>query len=192
MKFYWGKIKSLTSALLPGAASFVIAAGWNWYHLPHRPHLKIIIITLIATLILWLGYIIGKKILLFILRKKTTHPFWVGIFPNYLNRLYLAFSSLFLVFFSSYEIVSLIYFAFALGIVFLTLESIFKQHPRGKDWQKINRLLFTWGLFLFVFNSICQYSAFHYYILDPGAKDYNVILFRAWAMTDMWLSLFSA
>lgn len=192
MNRHWGKIKNIVSALLPGAASFVIAAGWNWYHIPHRPHTKIILITLAATLIIWLAYTIGKKILLFILRKKTSHPFWVGVFPNYLNRLYLSFASLFLVFFSPYEITSLIYFSFALTIVFFTLESIFKQHPMGKDWRKINRLLFAWGMFLFIFNSICQYTAFRYYILDPGAKYYNVSLFRAWAMTAMWLGLFSA
>lgn len=192
MKFPWGKIKNAVSALLPGAASFVIASGWNWYHLPHRPHTKIILATLVVTLLIWLAYIIGKKILLLILRKKTFHPFWTSVFPNYLNRLYLSFASLFLVFFSPYEITSLIYFALALTIVFFTLESIFKQHPRGKDWQKINRLLFIWAMFLFIINSICQYFAFRYYILDLEAKYYNVSLFRAWAMTAMWLGLFSA
>jgi len=191
MKELIKKLFRKISALLPGAASFVIAASWNWYHLPHRPHTKIILITLAATAILWILYIVGKKILTLILRKKTTHPFWTTIFPIYLNRLYLAFSTLFLVFFSKHEIISLIYFALAITFFFFNLESILKQHPAGKNWVTVNRLLFIWAMFLFIFNSICQYLAFSYYILDPGAKYYNVSLFRAWAMTAMWMGLFS-
>lgn len=191
MKEVAKKIFAVFSALLPGAASFFITAGWNWYHIPHTQKMILVRNTVIETIILWILFTVAKKILIALLRRKNLNPFWTNVFPHYFNRLYCAFSLLFLVFFSKNEIISLVYFAFALTVFFFTLESILKQHPAGKKWVTINRLLFFWAIFLFALNAVNQYTAFRYYILDPEAKYYNVSLFRAWAMASLWLGLFS-
>lgn len=191
MTYYWKKIKYFLSLFAPLVASFIVSISWNWYHIPFSQKEKIIYQTISYTILILLFFLLTKKIITAILRKKTTLPFWSNILPTYLDRLFLVFSLLFLVFFSNNELVSLIYFGLIISILCLTLESVFKYHPQADIFKNINRLIFVWVLFLFIFNSVCQYFAFKYYILDPGAKYYNVSLFRSLAMTALWLGLYS-
>ena len=77
MKEVAKKIFALISALLPGAASFFITAGWNWYHIPHTQKMVLMRNTAIETIILWILFTVAKKILIAFLRRKNLNPFWI-------------------------------------------------------------------------------------------------------------------
>ena len=60
-----GKIKNILRPAMYGiVGSFIITAGWNWYHIKRRPHLKFVLISIAAWLVIYLAFIGGKKLFL--------------------------------------------------------------------------------------------------------------------------------
>ncbi len=185
MKSFWLK---LVEVFYVSSASFLIVAGWNWYHLPHKPLTRFIVVSAIMWLLFFTLYyatrISGEKVL----KRIRPNSFWSQEFQKSFHRLFLTFSLAFIVFFIRNEFWSLVYFLAIIFIFYRELQDIFKRHANAKEWQRINRNIFIVFFFLFVLNSVIQYFAFQYYILDASAKLYNVVLFRAWTMTMFWLA----
>ncbi|TSC84882.1 MAG: Sulfatase [Parcubacteria group bacterium Gr01-1014_13] len=187
LKIFFNRIKSWLPALYGLAGSFVITAGWNWYHVKYRPHLRFVLISLATWIIIYLLFVTGKKLFLYVVRKMERHPFWYTEFANSIDKLFLTVSLLFLVFFSRNELLSLVYSIVILALLFFVADRQMSRHHGASDWRIINRGLFAIILFLFTLNGILQYFGFRFYILDAQSKIYNVIVFRAWSMTMLWL-----
>ena len=187
LKSFFNRIKPRLPALYGLAGSFVITAGWNWYHLKHRPYSKFILISLATWVIIYLLFVAGKKLFLYIVRKMERHPFWYTEFAKSIDKLFLTASLLFLIFFSRNEVLSLVYSVIILALLFFVAGRQLTRHHGASDWKIINRGLFAIVLFLFTLNSILQYFGFKFYILDAQSKIYNIIVFRAWSMTMLWM-----
>ncbi|HLC69570.1 MAG TPA: LTA synthase family protein [Patescibacteria group bacterium] len=178
----------LVEVFYVSSAAFLIISGWNWYHLPHKPLTRFIVVSFVMWLVVFGAYYavkyLGKKILQYF-RPGT---FWSKEFQQSFHRLFLVFSLAFLVFFIRNEFWSLVYFLTVIWLFYSELQDIFKGHHNADSWHKINRYVFTLFFLLFILNSVIQYFAFQYYILDASAKLYGVVLFRAWTMTMFWLA----
>ncbi|MFA5062001.1 MAG: sulfatase-like hydrolase/transferase [Patescibacteria group bacterium] len=180
-------IKKIGSVAYAVAGSFVISAGWSWYHIAKRPHWRFVLIACLFWLGIFAGYCIFKWLYGYLTTKLNRHNFWQTEFKKYLDSLFFILSLSFLAFFSRWEWLSLVYFLFIFGLLFWRLQFYLGLHPNGNAWKKINRQVFVFILFLFLLLSGLQYAAYHYYILDPNIKFYNIVLFRSWAMTMFWV-----
>jgi len=180
-------IKKTLSAFYGLAGTFIITAGWNWYHLKHRPYLRFILISLATWIIIYFLFRAGKAVFLYLVRKTGRHFFWHTEFAKSLDRLFLTASLLFLVFFLRNDLLSLVYSMSILALLFFVVSRQLSRHHGASDWKIINRGVFAIIFFLFTINSILQYYGFKFYILDAQSKIYNVIIFRSWSMTMLWL-----
>lgn len=170
------------------AAAFIISAGWSWYHWPHRPHGPFIWRTVILLAVALAAYQIFRAGYRLYVRHSRRLPFWQDDFVRVLDQLFFIFSLSFLSFFSRWEIVSVLWFL-AVGVLFYwRLQSFFSAHPLALAWRTVHRAVFIWAGFLFCLNVLLQYIAYRYYILDAFVGYYNVVLFRAFAMTAFWLA----
>jgi phosphoglycerol transferase MdoB-like AlkP superfamily enzyme len=95
------------------------------------------------------------------------------------------------VFFSEHELINLFYFSGILILLFWRFDKFLFQHSFHKDWRIVGRAIFYLAFFIFLTNAFFQYFAYAFYILDSNIKYYNIVLFRAWAMTMFWLCGFS-
>ena len=178
-----GKLPTLYG--LVGA--FVITAGWNWYHVKYRPHLRFVLISLATWVIVYLLFLAGKALFLYIVRKTERHPFWYTEFAKSIDKLFLTASLLFLTFFSRNELLSLVYSMGILALLFFVIGRQLSRHHGASDWRIINRAVICIVFLLFILNSALQYFGFKFYILDAQSKIYNIIVFRAWSMTMLWM-----
>jgi phosphoglycerol transferase MdoB-like AlkP superfamily enzyme len=185
------KIKKLWPAVLPIAGSFVISAGWNYYHIRHVPVWRFIVISLAVWLAAAACYFVFKKLFVYFSKKFNRHTFWQEEFVHYLDELFFLFSMLFVVFFLKHEWISLIYFTLTASLIFWRLQQYLSRHPDAKGWLIVNKSVFVLVIYLFILLSFFQYAAFHYYILDTNIKFYNIVLFRSWAMSMFWVLGFS-
>ncbi|MBU0546418.1 LTA synthase family protein, partial [Patescibacteria group bacterium] len=167
--------------------SFFIASGWNWYHLAKRPHWRFALITLGMTAGLVVGFIVFKKAYRFAVRRWKRHAFWQTDFFAALDSLFFIFSLNFLVFFSRVEILSLFIVSITIALFFLRLHKFLAKHPNSSEWQGVNKMIFVLFYFLFLLNNLLQYVGYNFYILDPNARFYNIVLFRSFSMTMFWL-----
>lgn len=174
------------------AGSFFISSGWLWYHYSHHPRVRIIIVTLITTALIFASYKLFKHFFGHLAIRFHRHPFWPAEFKNFLDKLFFVFSLLFLVFFSHSEILSFIYVSAVLLLLFYALHSALRKHPAATPWLAVNRSVFILGYFIFIFSGIAQYAARRFFIFDVGAKFYDIVIFRAVAMTAFWLLGFAA
>ena len=180
-------VKARLPTLYGVVGAFVITAGWNWYHVKYRPHLRFVLISLAAWVIIYLLFVAGKALFLYIVKKKERHPFWHTEFAKSIDKLFLTASLLFLTFFSRNELLSLAYSVGVLALLFFVVGRQLSGHHGAPDWKIINRAMFTIVLFLFTLNSVLQYFGFKFYILDSQSKIYNIIVFRSWSMTMLWM-----
>ncbi len=187
LKSVFHRLKSFWPAIYGLAGVFFITAGWNFYHLKYRPHWRFVLISIITWIVLYLGFVAGKFLFLYFVRKTKLHSFWHTEFARSIDRLFFTASLLFLVFFSRHELLSLIYSASILLLLFFVVNRQLSRHPLATDWQTINKGVFAIVFFLFTINSVLQYFGFKFYILDAQSKIYNIIVFRAWSMTVLWL-----
>lgn len=185
------RLKSWWPAVYGLAGAFFITAGWNFYHLKYRPHWRFVLISIITWIVIYLGFVAGKCLFLYFVKKTKRHHFWHTEFARSIDKLFFTASLLFLVFFSRYEVLSLIYSAAVLALLFFVVNRQLSRHPRAADWKIINKGVFAIVFFLFVLNSALQYFGFKFYILDAQSKIYNVIVFRSWSMTMLWLMGFA-
>src|SRR3989338_10872805 len=99
-------IKKTLPAFYGLAGAFIITAGWNWYHLKHKPYLRFVLISLAAWVIIYFLFRAGKTVFLYLVRKTERHPFWYTEFVKSIDRLFLTASLLFLVFFLLNDLLS--------------------------------------------------------------------------------------
>ena len=180
-------IKTKTPSFYPVVGSFVITAGWNWYHLAYRPHYRFVLISLAVWAAVWAAYRLFKWLFVYLTGRFKRHPFWQKEFPDFLDELFLIISFTFLIFFSRWELLSLVYFVLVMILFFIRLHAYLRRHPAAAPWLAVNRAVFILGLFIFLISSLGQYLAYHYYILDSNIKFYNIVFFRSFAMTMFWL-----
>lgn len=170
--------------------SLIIVAGWNWYHLPHRWWLLLAI-----TVGMWGGVAGMVTLVEFFYRKlinKYGHlSFWKNDFASILDELFFVFSLFFLAYFSRWEWVSLLWFLVVFGLMFWRLEVHLSKHPTATLWKTVNRAMFLFTGFLFLVNTLFQYIAYHFYILDSSVRFFSIVLFRAWSVTSFWLLTFA-
>src|SRR3989344_5966002 len=174
-------------ALYGLVGAFIIAAGWNWYHLPKRPHLRFVVISLVVWVAVYLAFRLGKKLFLYAVRKTERQPFWYTEFAESIDKLFFTSSLLFLMFFSQNELLNLVYSVGVLALLFFVVNRQLSGHERAADLRVINKEMFVIALFLFLLNGILQYYGFSFYILDAQSKIYNVVVFRSWSMTMLWM-----
>jgi len=184
-------IKKLLTSIIPAVGAFFIAVGWSYYHLDRRDHLHFAIKALILTTVIFIFYYAIKFLFWKITNKFNKHPFWTNEFYHQLDSLFLVFSLSFLVYFFHVEIFSLIYFALILLAIFWRVQSVLVHHPNALVWKKINQLYFELFLFVFIFSAICQYWNFNFAVVETQKKVYDIVLFRAWSISMVWLGLYA-
>ena len=180
LKNNWPVIYSLVG-------SFIIAEGWDFYHLIHKPAWQSVLYTVLVGLGIFIAFQIFKRLYLWLTARYNRHIFWQTEFSGYLDKLFLIFSLTFVIFFSQSELFSLIYFAAIVIIFFIFLDRYLRRHPAAAPWLAVNRSFFILLIFIFILSGFFQYVAHQYYILDVNARIFNIVFFRAWAMTMFWL-----
>ena len=81
------KIKKLWPAILPIAGSFVISAGWNYYHIRHVPVWRFVVISMAVWLAAAACFFVFKKLFVYFSKKFSRHIFWQEEFVHYLDEL---------------------------------------------------------------------------------------------------------
>ncbi len=168
-------------------ASFIITAGWGWYHFSHHPRQLFIVKEMVVWCFVWVLYQMGKRALVYGLRQFKRHHFWHETFIGFLDTLFLYFSLLFVIFFFRNELLSLVYVSVVMLALYVRLQRYLGHHPQARPWLTVNKAVFVLAYFLFIIQSILQYTAYHYYILDSNVRFFNIVLFRSVAMTLFWL-----
>ena len=167
--------------------SFFIAAGWGWYHFNRHPKFvflgKNLALWVAVTLIFHLFAICYR----FLVRRSGRDIFWRETFLAYLAELYFFASLFFLVFFSTREWLSLVFFLVIFCLFFWRTQRVLGLHSNGKEWQAANRTIFLLSGFLFLVEAILQYAAYHYYILDSNIRYFDIVFFRSLAMVAFWM-----
>ncbi len=167
--------------------AFVIAAGWNWYHTPYRPHSRFVFISVITWGVVYAGYRLFKWAYHFLTAKFNRHIFWQKEFGQFLDSLFFLFSLFFLVFFSRWELLSIAVVLFIMAALFWKTQTYLSAHPNATQWKMVNKNIFTLIFFLFALFSVFQYAAYRLADFDAYLKFYNIVFFRAWAMTMFWV-----
>jgi len=189
------KIKKIIKKNLPIIynimGGFIIVAGWNWYHLSHKPHFRFILISILMWFGLVFGFWIFKIIYKKLIKKFGRIGFWQKEFFSSIDELYLNFSLFFLVFFSTNEILSLVYFLCVMVVFFWRFQVHLSRHPTAFLWLTVNRAVFIFTVFLFLVTAFLQYLSYNYYILDTSYDYFSIVLFRSWAITSFWLAGFA-
>lgn len=187
LKTLFHRMKKMSSALYGIAGAFVIAAGWNWYHTPYRPHSRFIIISLFTWMGVYIGYRLFKWSYHFLTIKFNRHIFWQKEFSKFLDSLFFICSLFFLIFFSRSELLSVGGFLFLLAALFWRTQTYLSAHPNAREWKMVNKNIFTIIFFLFALFSVFQYAAYRFANFDPYLKFYNIVMFRSLAMTMFWI-----
>ena len=164
-------------------ASFIIAAGWNWYHAPYRPHGRFVFISMLTWAVIFVGYYLGKRLYSICVVRFDRDVFWQADFVSMLDRLFLQLSLFFLIFFSRNQMLSVLLFLVMIIVLFYTTQRYLSAHPNSGAWKQVNQRFFYLILFLFSFFATVQYLAFRMANFDAFIKFHNIVLFRAWAMT---------
>lgn len=184
--------KKIKPAIYLIAGSFIIAAGWSWYHIFKHPKWVFLGKALLVWAAVYIGYRLFKIFYVALVRRFNRHEFWRKDFLGFLDKLFLSFSFLFGVFFLRNEFASLIYVSAALAALFWQLNRYLARHPDPRHWLTVNKSFFMLAYFLFIVEATAQYTAHYYYILDSNSRFFNIVLFRSVAMTLFWLFGFVA
>lgn len=178
------------SAIYGLAGAFIIAAGWNWYHLKHRPYGRFALMTLFVWAAVYAGYRIFKWLYGFLIVKLNRHVFWQKDLDKFFDSLFFICSLFFLIFFSRDELLSVVITLLLLRLLFWKTQTYLSGHPNAAPWKAVNKTIFTLIFFLFTLFSVWQYAAFRLSNFDAYLKVYNIVFFRSWAMTMFWISGF--
>lgn len=187
LKTLFHRIKKMSSALYGIAGAFIIAAGWNWYHTPYRPHSRFVAVSLLTWVAVYAGYRLFKWAYHFLTVKFNRHVFWQKEFSGFLDSLFFICSLFFLIFFSRWELLSVVAVLLLIAILFWRTQVYLSAHPNAGEWKVVNKNIFTIIIFLFTIFSGFQYAAYRFANFDPYLKFYNIVMFRAWAMTMFWV-----
>ncbi len=183
--------KSITSASNSIIGAFVIAAGWSWYHFSLHNHGLFVLKASTLMLAVFIGYQIFKKTFKYLVNKTNRHPYWENEFYHQLDKLFLTFSLIFLIYFIRQETISIAYAILILSIIFWRTQKTLSLHPHSIVWKEINTLYFIFFIFIFLTSLALQYWTYEFAVVDTSIKFYNVIVFRAWSITMFWLLMYS-
>ena len=172
------------------AGTWLIAAGWSWYHVWKHPKWAFVGKALLVWFAVAAVYLAGKQLYHFLVRRFKLGSFWENVFDRGLDSLLLIASMLFVIFFITNEIITLLYSVFIFWLIFRTLQKLLSQHENALELLRLNRAIFILAAGLFVIQSVWQYAAFHYYILDSNIQFFDIVFFRATALTVFWLGGF--
>lgn len=191
------EIKKIYHKILPAvftiAGSLIISFSWIWYHYYYRRHdVKIFVLSIVgAAIAVWIGFYLLRFLFTFLTKKFNRDAFWYTKFVTSFPTLFFNFALLFVVFLIKNELLSLLYTAGVLALLFKQLDRLLGYHPNFSAWQKVNRSLFLLFFFFFLLNSIWQFLAYKYYILNINNKYFNIVLFRTITVTMVWLGGFA-
>ena len=191
MRNWIDKIFKIAKASNSLIGAFVISAGWSWYHFNKHNQLQFVIKALVVMTAVLIGYHLFRKVFKYLVNKTKRHPFWENEFYDQLDRLFFTFSLVFLIYFIRQEIYSIIFAVAILNIIFWQTQKTLSIHPNSTVWKKINTLYFLFFIFIFLINLGLQYWTYRYAVVDTGVKFYNVIVFRAWSISMLWLMMYS-
>jgi len=185
-------IKIIAPGLFSLAGPFIIAYSWYYYHLTSEQKAENFwqpVATLaIAVFIL---FFLFKLLFRFLVNKFKWHTFWLTEFTSYLDELFFWGATAFFVLFFKNELWSLVYILTIFAFIFWRLDNILSRHKEDLSWRKVNRAVFLLAGCLFVMLSFFQYTAYHYFIFDSNAKYANIVLFRVFSLTLLWLGSFA-
>jgi phosphoglycerol transferase MdoB-like AlkP superfamily enzyme len=181
------KHRWIPGSLYALAGSFIMAAGWSWYHIYRHPKWVFIGKSFLVYLACLAVYFCAKFAYSFLVRKLKRHVFWRETFFYDFNELFFYCSFIFLIFFFQKEWISLVFTLVWFPIVYSRVQKVISDHPGGGPWLQANRSVFMLAYFVFALEALLQYAAYHYYILDSNIKFFNIVLFRSAAMTMFWM-----
>lgn len=191
----FGKITKLSRRIKSGlfvcAGSFIMVAGWDWYHLAKRPHWRFVALSVAFWIGLCGAFYLFKFLFVHLTGRFRRHPFWKEEFSRYLCEIWFYFSLLFIIFFFKNELLSLLWATAVFSLVFWRLWVFLSRHPLARPWLIVHCSVFTLGGFIFLLTAVYQYLSYRYYILDASSKFFNIAFFRAWSMSAFWLSGFA-
>lgn len=167
--------------------SFIIAAGWGWYHFSKHPKQLFVGKEIALWVLVFVGYKLGKLVFAKATKLAKRHSFWHTDFLRHLDELFFVVSLLFVIFFFKSELMSVAYVSLVAFVLFIRSNHYLALHPGKEKWVEVNKAIFGLAYFLFVVQAGFQYAAFHYYILDSNIRFFNIVLFRSVAMTLVWL-----
>ncbi len=182
-------LRRVTYKVLLGSG--FVASGWGWYHLS-KHNIPVLVASIIGIMVgMAIVFVIGSVCLEWLARRCDRHMFWQHLIRERLDGLFFVTSLLFVIFFFKNELVSVVYLLAWIPLVFWYIHRMLADHPHAHDWQRVHRIvgIVVWGVC--AFQSLVQLTAYHYYILDSNIKFFNIVLFRAVAMTGFWLAGFS-
>lgn len=192
MKVWFRKVlSSVFPVLLVGAGAFVIAYGWGAYHFSKRPPhifaLKCLALWFAAFGLFYLVKLIYQKVA----ERLRVGRFWGEVVLCRSEQLFFAGSLIFGLFFFREELHSLLYVFGISWILFWISSKLIAEHESAREWLTVHKTWFAFGLGILVLEMAVQYAAYRWYILDTNIRFFNIVLFRAVAMTFFWLFWFA-
>ncbi len=172
------------------AGSFIISSGWGYYHFSKHNIPKLVLMIGGIAFVLYTAYQLGKIFYVYVARRLGRHSFWHNEFVKFLDELFFVASLFFIIFFFQSEVISAGYVLAVLLVLYWRTKYYLKQHPDAAVWLTVHKNIFGLAFFVFLLQVICQYTAYHYYILDSNIRYFNIVIFRAVAMTSFWLAGF--
>lgn len=170
--------------------TWIVAAGWSWYHVWKHPKWFFVGKALLVWAVIIILYLVGKWVYRFLAARFKLGAFWQDIFYRGLDNLLLLGSLLFAIFFSTNEIVTLVYSFFIFWLLYRKLQQLFSRHPKALELLRLNRAVFFLAAGLFVIQAGQQFAAYHYYILDSNIRFFDIVFFRTMSLTCLWLAGF--
>jgi MFS family permease len=187
LRTWYNKLRVYRAGGYALAGSFIIATGWGWYHL-NKHNVPLLVVQLFGLALGVLAvYQASKLVYVYVLKRCKRHPFWTEQFSLFLDELFFVASLFFVIFFFKTELLSVGYVLILLPLLFWRIHYYLSHHPEAKPWLRLNKSIFILCYFTFVSQVVCQYTAYHYYILDSNIKYFNIVIFRSVAMTSFWL-----
>ncbi|MDO8626635.1 MAG: LTA synthase family protein [Candidatus Magasanikbacteria bacterium] len=183
--------KKFLPAFYTLAGSFIIALGWGKYHLDKHNLSKFLLTIFAIMFAVALLYRLGLFLFDKFFPRFRRHPFWHTEFRKEIDEIFFVSALWFGVFLIRVEIYSLLYVLVVLLLLFFVLRRVISRHPASRDWLSAHNTLGLFAFVLFVIQALFQYLSYRWYILDANIKFYNIVLFRSFAMTAVWLLAFA-
>ena len=182
------RIKKAVPVILVLSGSFMIAYGWGSYHFNVHDRWYIAKLWLFGVGMAVI-FFVGKKISQKTTRRYQANWFWRDIADQKMEQMFFISALAFGIFLFRRELPSLIYMACWGALFFGFSRSLIQRHPQARPWLAAHGQWFWLGAFIFLLEAIWQYTAYRLYILDVNIRFFNIVLFRAIAMTVFWLGL---
>ena len=117
-------LKQIRSGFYATAGSFIIAAGWSWYHVYKHPRWVFLAKAMLIWLGVYIGYRIFKLIFAYAVKRFRRHEYWQREFVSVMDKLFFVFSLLFGIFFLRNELASIVYASAILLLFFFVFSKL--------------------------------------------------------------------